>query len=316
MEFCNKGLVKPKLPGLAFFTAIIILALASCIQYDSPPDPPPPDPPAPPRERNLQVRFGASSASAAFTALHNRIQAGGNWASEIALGDYIDLPSLTIGGTTITDAAISANSSRLLRLIVVGKNSFKRDIPGAGSVSANQIAPIPDHVVFQFQNVPITYKMNSSDTNAGGYAASAMRTYINGAFLTGLQAATGLTSTELWAPRRKVANGGSGATAADMITDMLWLPTEWEMRGYRSFASQTNEVDAGQARLEYYDPWNRTKRDSGHRNGIPYWVASPSSFTDSWVTGTRSFCMVDVAGTETTSTASDLSGCVPAFCVK
>ena len=97
---------------------------------------------------------------------------------------------------------------RLLRLTVVGINSFKRDGAAANNPGA------PDHVVFQFQNIPVFRQMNPTDTNLVGYAGSEMRTYLIGNFLTGLKNATGLTDAMLWAHTRYVPNQGQKATAA------------------------------------------------------------------------------------------------------
>ncbi|GHV74758.1 hypothetical protein AGMMS49940_20600 [Spirochaetia bacterium] len=255
---------------------------------------------------DLKTKFSVSTASDTFTALHNLIQTDGNWADQIALGDYIDLPSLTIAGSgMITD----------LRLIVVGKNSFKRNSTGAGSVTANNPGA-PDHVVFQFQNIPVTHNMNGTNTNVGGYAGSAMKTYLTGDFLTGLKTATGLTSTELWAPSRRVWNGflsgesGSSSTntTVNTITDALWLPTEWEMFGFRTDSSP-DEVNAGQARLEYYASPSARKK---YNNSISvwYWSASPQHSSAAGFAGIHSY------GNPNSYYAEAVGGCAPAFCVQ
>ncbi|GHV32611.1 hypothetical protein AGMMS4952_23280 [Spirochaetia bacterium] len=155
---------------------------------------------------------------------------------------------MTITGSgTITDAAITGGTDRgnLLRLIVVGKNSFKSGTAAANNPSA------PNHVVFQFQNIPVTHGMNPTNSNAGGYKDSEMRVYLTNDFLPGLKAA-GVPESVLWAPSRRVWNGflssesGSSSTntVVDTIADELWLPTEYEMLGTRNTSSQ-REVDAG-----------------------------------------------------------------------
>jgi hypothetical protein len=92
----------------------------------------------------------------------------------------------------------------LLRLIVVGINSFHSK--DKYTVTANNGVP---HLVFQFQNIPVSRRMNMSDSNGGGYAASEMRKYLipvdgdtdanSGAFLTGLLDA-GVPKAVMWAP--------------------------------------------------------------------------------------------------------------------
>ncbi|GHT21900.1 hypothetical protein AGMMS4957_11400 [Bacteroidia bacterium] len=244
--------------------------------------------------------------SSTFTALHNLIQGGGT--SQIDLGDYIDLPALTISGTTITDAPINANNSRLLRLIVVGINSFKRD----GGAVNNSTAP--NHLVFQFQNVPVTHNMNSTATNERGYnKPSEMKTYIMNYFLPGLITATGLTDAMLWAPRREVANGGSGAGVTEYIADALWLPTECEMFGTTALGRGDKEPSTGQARLEYYtNETSNTSRTKYDRNAtaVAYWLAT-AVYSDY-----SNFCFVGTDGSDTSGAANTANGCSPAFCVR
>ncbi|GHT20536.1 hypothetical protein AGMMS4957_07740 [Bacteroidia bacterium] len=264
--------------------------------------------------------------AATFAALHNLIQGDEDWKSQIDLGDYIDLLSLTIDKQpTINDAPLGGNGNRL-RLIVVGKNSFVNN-PGAAVNNPDA----PDHVVFQFKNIPEVYhNMNSDKTKTGGYPESEMQSYLTGAFLTGLKSATGLTEEMLWAPTRKVSNditkdGGTEwkATETLSVMDTLWLPTEWEMFGKQEYASQIYEVNAGQARLEYYTDTNtgqRIKYNDARTTagaGVPYWLASEYRY-DLTPNGGAIFIYVDQYGTGVVSdgSAEKEKGCVPAFCVQ
>ncbi|GHV64989.1 hypothetical protein AGMMS49587_18470 [Spirochaetia bacterium] len=266
---------------------------------------------------DLKVKFSVSTAADAFTAVHTAIQ-DGTYLTKIALGDYIDLDSLTITGSdTITDKDLGSPGEwdyhgRLLRLIVVGINSFKRDGTGEpGTVNANNPSGGPDHVVFQFQNIPVKHDMNATDTNVGGYLGSAMRTYITGDFLTGLQTTTGLTNDMLWAPARKVSQGGDPEAGTDTITtDTLWLPTVWEMFGSNGLVSSpTSETVTNQARLEYYATGAFLKYDSSD-NCSSYWLASPKYWS------ADEFAYVGIDGYFYDLIASEVTGCAPAFCVK
>jgi hypothetical protein len=156
--------------------------------------------------------------------------------------------------------------------------------------------------------------MNPSDTNAGGYAASEMRKYLtpvagdgnSGKFLAGLISA-GVPESVLWAPKRYVANGGSGATGADELADKLWLPTEREAFGGRTYSHASYETDANQARLEYYvDNGSRVK----NFGGVWWWLASPAYFSST------NFCGTYGDGTIKSINAYSERGCAPAFCVK
>jgi hypothetical protein len=297
------------------------------------------------RPKSIKETFNVTASGVegvrdAFTMLHDFIQDGGltNDPAKISLGDYIDLEGgLTVaayggsGGFTIKpgtgrDEASQAfivpftagyrnpgYSGVLLRLIVVGINSFNgkngNDTP---------------HVVFQFQNIPVTRGMG----NSAGY--SGIRPYLTGNFLTGLKGA-GVPDGVLWAPTRKVAQSAAG-DACDTITDKLWLPTELEMCGWNpdvySYTRDSNtsaETETNQAWLEYYVGDNsRFKYQSrfyevstyvegviGYHWGSDYWVASPASQSSQWQ------CMVDAYGGPSRYNQAALSpyGIAPAFCV-
>jgi hypothetical protein len=263
---------------------------------------------------DLETLFGIANQTTsddeedAFNALHWLINTpeAGDFTQIIQLGDWVDLDSLTVaaynnaGAISETNTSWSGTHGELLRLIVVGINSFI-------GINGNT----QPHVVFQFQNLPGTRRMNATDTKANGYAGSEMRTYLTGNFLTGLTTA-GVPSSVLWAPTRRVANGGAGA---DAITDLLWLPTEWEMFGAQSYSSWyeiNGTASSGPNTLQadfngYYMTNSRIKYNSSNTAGW-YWVASPStqpnaSFACSG-SGNNYFL------------ASQVYGCAPAFCVQ
>jgi hypothetical protein len=271
---------------------------------------------------------GAAAVDAAFHELSAFIKKGGlsEQPGVIHLGDWIDLESLRVnayregpitdtGGITVENAPVTSPpfdgyEGSMLRLIVVGINSFQPNEPY--NVSAN--AGI-DHVVFQFQNLPVSRRMNETATNDGGYAASEMREYLvgvdgnGGNFLAGLKTA-GVPEDVLWGPVRYVANGyNDNPRVPDKLTDLLWLPTEWEMFGSQtnSFAEETAE---NQARLEYYT--GDEYRLKFYNNSLAwYWASSPYSG------GSVSFCTVSHFGYTYTHRASDAAvSVVPAFCVQ
>ena len=279
-------------------------------------------------EPSIKVKFdiqseGPDGVSDTFTTLHAYIQAGGLDDENnvvIRLGDWIDLEGgLQVddayngtGSFTITavDDNLRESSKRLLRLIVVGINSFN-------GKNGNGATP---HVVFQFQNIPVTRRMNSSETNAGGYAASEMRKYLveagdsaadpnDGKFLAGLLDA-GVPEEALWAPKRIVSvRDGQGE-----LEDLLWLPTEREMFDKNANSVSADETEENQARLEYYDSALKRIKYLENSSAKSYWEASPSyNEVISWKN--RSFCSVSMNGLTDYNYAESLYGCVPAFCV-
>jgi hypothetical protein len=313
--------------------------------------------------RSLKKTFGITTTGKTgvndtFNAVHDFIASGGLTTAPtvIGLGDYIDLEggltvaaygtgeyagaiSITEPGTgidqtfetgdgnpsTSTGAYYNPNyKGKLLRIIVAGINSFN------GKNGNNT-----PHVVFQFQNTPVSRRMNPTDSNSGGYPASEGRKYLvqvgneGGNFLAGLTAA-GVPDAILWGPKRLMGTQWNGA-ATQYIEDKLWLPTEWEMFGaqHATIGSTKSETAANQGRLEYYangSLGNCSKRVKYNVNGADttngransndagwygYWLASPSVYSAAY------FSLVYYSGGDSNYyTASYALGFAPAFCVK
>jgi hypothetical protein len=77
--------------------------------------------------------------------------------------------------------------------------------------------------------------------------------------------AAGVPEGVLYAPTRYIANGGSGASAADALADWLWLPTEREVFGRNVYSHTRWETAANQVWLEYYG--GNTQRIKYDANG-------------------------------------------------
>jgi hypothetical protein len=264
--------------------------------------------------KDLAEVFGTQGVTATFNAVHAFLQTCNAGSAEgrreriaqgIIPGDWIDLSHLTVqgdagGGAINTDNIDLGGNGKLLRLIVAGIDSF---------AATNRDAPA--HVVFQFQNIPGSHRMNSSDTNYGGYRGSEMRVYLTGNFLRGLVGA-GVPEGILYAPTRYIANnGGERATAVDALADWLWLPTErevWEESGDSWDSERIWETAANQVRLEYYESLSQRIKHVAD-NKLWWWVASPYSGS------ADNFCYVGVIDLGDFR-ASAAGGVAPAFCVR
>jgi hypothetical protein len=195
-------------------------------------------------------------------------------------------------------------SGTLCRLIVVGINSFQSSSVEGGSP--------PQHVVFQFQNMPVGRRMNSTFTNTGGYRDSEMRQYLtdvggvtgSGNFLAGLKKA-GVPDGVLWAPGRMVSDKQNGPV---LIKDKLWLPTEWELFGVNNNSIPAHEKAANQARLEYYVDSTKRRKYNSAGSVYEWWNGSACA-------ATQSFCNLSNSTGTNTLDSSIALGCVPAFCV-
>jgi hypothetical protein len=268
---------------------------------------------------------GKAGVDAAFKELSAFIKKDGlaKYSKVINLGDWIELEGgLTVaaygdggGGfkssdDTAWDTEITWGSDscgKMNRLVVVGINSFD----GNGN---------PPHVVFQFQNIPVTRRMNKDASNTGGYPASEMRKYLtpvtgvagSGNFLAGLKNA-GVPEAVLWGPVRVMATKDTASTAT--IHDLLWLPTAWEMFGAGTGADSSEAV-GNQVRLAYYMVTENLAKIAKTIKGYPtvnqalkYWLASAAANN-----GTH-FCMTLQTSSAADSAETEL-GVAPAFCVQ
>jgi hypothetical protein len=265
----------------------------------------------------------------------------------ILLGDWVDLPSLSVAeyrrsdNNVIADAInITSNTDlgdhgKLLRLIVVGNNSFHSGAVYWPPETARFWNDATPHLVFQFQNIPGTARMQTGSAG-GGYKGSGMRGYLvkteddpnSGKFLDGLKNA-GVPEDWLFAPIRYVTNNGKRyeynwqtdvetktdlATGADEIQDTVWLPTVREMFGEPDASNETYETAANQARLEYYTDNTARIKYNGGGHADWYWEASPGWALSSTSNGT--FCEVTTGGAASFLWPDQSLGVAPAFCVR
>jgi hypothetical protein len=275
-----------------------------------------------PAASDLMVKFGIKQTTAtahtttdvtlAFNALHAYINDSGVFSSDtlsgssgnvVRLGDFIDLPSLHVtayvSGGTINESyntVFSGSSGTLLRVIVVGINSFNR----RGEQPTDYVDT--PHVVFQFQNIPGTHRAHPYDGTSVAYYSSEMRGYIIGNYLTGLKNA-GVPDNCFFVPKRAIFNGTSGV---DIISDRLWLPTEREIFNAQYYSQY--ETEDNQAYLEYYNTTIKRYKFLKSGDALAWWLSSRSSSNNIYSTTN--------AGTFGVSNVVAENGIAPAFCIK
>jgi hypothetical protein len=253
---------------------------------------------------------GIAGVTDTFNAVHTYLS--GKTADQLAsdgtirLGDYIDLEAgIVVSNRNYYNTSLEGHGT-LLRLIVVGINSFN----ASGSYTGNGTDA---HLVFQFQNAAFINQMETTDTTANGYSGSKMKGYVASSIYQGLISA-GVPDSVLWAPGRYVVNKGYNPTGAARIYDKVWLPTERELFGSRTYSSTTYETEANQARLEYYT--SDALRIKYNESNIAewYWLASP--YSNRYADSLYHFCGASSLGLADYDLASTRSGVAPAFCVK
>ena len=254
----------------------------------------------------------------------------------IRLGSYIDLDALYVPTYTNGDYSVqfcdlfdrhidetNLFKGRLLRLIVVGINSFYPE-RGAAEYEGGfgESTPVP-HLVFMFQNAPAISRWGETSEP---YSSSVVRKYLvpvqsaagSGKFLEAL-IESGIPAGLFFAPKRYIAIRSSNPTGVELVVDKLWLPTMREMFGFddtgdsSDISARPNDVEnkQNQARLAYYNTDESRKKYSSQNSLSSYYTASPRHGD------TTRICEVSSSGKVTPSGSSRHEGPIsPAFCIK
>jgi hypothetical protein len=299
-----------------------------------------------PNAKDIMVKFGiktegytsatAADVKEAFTALHDYINTSGKFNTStskdtsgnvVRLGDYIDLPSMSCGDYANGAFSYSNNPDlgvhgKLLRILVVGINSYNRR-----SVKPNGHADTP-HVVFQFQNLPVSHEMAGEDGDAWpGYKYSSMRKYMKYRFQQALNAA-GVPDEMMWAPVREVAyvHNRTDSWIAQLllpavndqrpVVDKVWIPGDYEMRQSTHHSGGWNLTDhnTNQAFYEYYDSTEKRIKYNLWGDANAYWTSTISYPPDPDVNNDYIY-YGDWGGTWTWNKHKEW-GVAPAFCIK
>lgn len=250
--------------------------------------------------RNLLEVFGVSTIQDVMAILRQRCNGEGiPDFTGIQIGDYLDIPSLTVSGTVYTQN---------LRILVSGFNTFRNPLNTSGAQN------IKNHILFTFDSIVLKKRMNATNNNAGGYPASELRVFLEGAegdgsgpFAVGLKNAIG---DYLYTVRRYASR--KGAMAWNNYT--VFLPTEKEV-GVPYYVSDTiysgDEKDDYDLQIRW--PIFQVRAAQKQYNGAWgswWWIASPCQNVST------NFCIVSRTGLIRDTSASDTDGGVaPAFCI-
>ena len=199
--------------------------------------------------RNLLTVLGVTTVAEAMEVLHERCNGEGVADfSGLMIGDYLDLPSLTVDGTTYTWNATYQN----LRIVISGFNHY---------IHCGDTENTKNHILWTFKNVVLQRQMNSSDTNTGGYNASAMKTYLDGVFALGLGSALG-SSDYLYTISRAISKKSS----TEWVRNTVFLPTEVEVFGVATYGDDQNAWNTNIQYPIYRDSsYYRCKKYNGSR---------------------------------------------------
>ena len=152
-------------------------------------------------------------------------------------------------------------------------------------------------LTFQSIDIVCNHNMNSSNTTSGGWASSAMRTFMNGELLSKFPQYVQDVIVEVKKPYCATANG-----ATQYSNDKLFIASEKEIFGTSSYGNDGTQY-------EYWSINNTNNARIKKLNGsAQYWWMR--SVYDSTL-----FRRVGTAGTAGYNDASVSNGCVPCFCI-
>ena len=167
-----------------------------------------------------------------------------------------------------------------------------------------------------YNNTGGGFRMNTSNSNSGGWASSNMRTAICG---TSLSSYSGTIIAVIPAALRAVlksvtkytnnTGNSSAASAVTATTDYFFLLSEYEVFGSTTYAN-SNEASK-QAQYSYYSAGNSKVKynHSATSTAVIWWLRSPDA------SNSAGFVAVDTGGTVNGGNAFYSYGFAPGFCV-
>ena len=155
-------------------------------------------------------------------------------------------------------------------------------------------------ITFQMHDLTTTpYKMNSTDTNSGGWKSSAMRTYTM-PIMKGYLPSAWQTAIK---PVNKASGVGGNSSGTETVSDSCFLLSEIEV-----FGSTKHSVSGEGTQYAYYKAGNSKVKNRGDRP-FQWWERSPKS-SESTI-----FCIVSSFDTASYTNASNGAGVAFGFCV-
>ena len=205
---------------------------------------------------------------------------------------------ISVGDTmTVTFNDVPFGFSEDSDFCVIG---FNHDDLAQATSYGNPTATGKAGIAFQMVNcLSTTYKMNTSNTNNGGWASSYMRnTNVKYYFDILVSDVKGVIKSV-----SKLASAGNTSNTINKTDDKLFLLSEIEV-----FGSVGTTATGEGTQYAYYKAGNsKVKRVSG--NAVNWWERSP------YISNTTQFSCVSTAGTQGILNASTSAGLAFAYCI-
>lgn len=212
------------------------------------------------------------------------------------LGAYTwqELADMANDDIDLADLDYLIGQSRNISITGYGTFAFQLIGIGHDSLASGGTSKL---LTFQSVDIVCNHNMNSSNTTSGGWASSAMRTFMNGDLLSKFPQYVQDVIVEVKKPYCATANG-----ATQYSNDKLFIASEKEIFGTSSYGNDGTQY-------EYWSINNTNNARIKKLDGsAKYW----------WMRSVRdstTFCLVNTDGIASSINASKSYGCVPCFCI-
>ena len=237
--------------------------------------------------RNLVEVFGVSTAVQAFAKLKEKSDAGDF--SGLGIGDYINIPSIVIGGNTISYNDTYQN----LRAEIVAFDQYYRN----GNTDITE-----HHIIMQMKNCPLTHRINESNDNTDGWASSELKRYLSNTVAGAIEDAIGISLKTI---SRILSNHNNWS----WVAEKCFLPSEVECIGTKAWSDNYGYTVGNHRQWAMFQL--RPDRLIKFYNGVrQWWWTCSDSTSDS-----TSFVVVTYAGNINYYDASNNYGVPFAFAI-
>jgi len=274
--------------------------------------------------RNLFEVLGVSTIQEAMIELQRRCNNNAEIDNskipdfgDLMIGDYID--GLDLSGAAPHnngDAPQAWNETyKNNRIVIAGFNTYKR-VGDTGNGNEK------NHILFTFRNNCFRSRMNAANDNTGGYAASELRTYLEGATGDGSGAFAVALKAQLGNVLYTIKKAHSKKSSYAWNNYTVFIPSEIEIFGCPYWGDEGTYM---QALTSPVIPERVGYTTNVHfpifQNGYEYrmrlwngarqwsWLSTPAAHSGAY------FCGVSSSGYSSANGASSSGGVAPAFCV-
>lgn len=253
---------------------------------------------------SVTVTLPSKTLSDNTPAVIKQAAQAGNASTYWAVGDKI---GIALNGTV---GALALNGTYYAFIIGFNHNSSKEGGNSIhfqfGKTSAGVDIAFVDSK-YNTTGSDAAFRMNTSNTNSGGWNNSYMRKTICPAFLSAMPSAW---QNVIAACTKYSDNTGGGSDTASYVTstsDKIWLLSEFEVQGTRSYANSAEKNY--QAQYAYYANGNSKikYRHDSTGSACSWWLRSVRA------TYTTNFCYVGTDGSATYNPAYGSHGFAPGF---